>query len=177
VIRTIRFLGAAFGILIGLTLASLNGGLFADMQYGGAFLAAWVIAWIVIGFAVFPYLTIVPAGWLLRQVQQLSTAEFVTAGRRPPHRPPAWPPLGLPLSNIGGPSPVAALGVSLFLGLGMVGPAVAKQADLTIAAEAIVSGARRPMGTGRVSRRAARRGHERDHRRPDRRDRRVGIHL
>ena len=137
-IRTIRFLGAAFGVLIGLTLASLGGGLFAEMQYGGAFLAAWVIAWLVIGFAVFPYLTIVPAGWLLKQVQQLSTAEFVTAvvglligllmGLL----------LGLPLSNIGGPlGQWLPLGVSLFLGLGMVGLTVAKRADLTIAAEAI----------------------------------------
>ena len=137
-IRTIRFLGAAFGVLVGITLASLGGGLFTDMQYAGAFLAAWVIAWLVIGFAVFPYLTIVPAGWLLRQVQQLSTAEFVTAviglligllmGLL----------LGLPLSNIGGPlGQWLPLGVSLFLGLGMVGLTVAKRADLTAAAEAI----------------------------------------
>ena len=78
-IRSIRFLGAAFGALIGLTTATYGNGLFTGVQYYGAFLAAWVIAWIVIGFGIFPYLTSVPAGWLLRQVQMLSTAEFVTA--------------------------------------------------------------------------------------------------
>ena len=78
-IRSIRFLGAALGVLVGLTLASVEGGLFTGMQYSGAVLAAWTIAWLVAGFGVLPYLTIVPAGWVLRQVQQLSTAEFVTA--------------------------------------------------------------------------------------------------
>ena len=33
----------------------------------------------VVGFAILPYLTIVPARWLYSAVQQLSTAEFVTA--------------------------------------------------------------------------------------------------
>jgi uncharacterized protein YacL len=138
VIRSIRFLGAAFGVLIGLTLASFNGGLFTAVGFGGAFLAAWVIAWLAIGFSVLPYLTVVPAGWLLRQVQQLSTAEFVTAvgglligllmGLL----------LGLPLSSIGGPlGDWLPLGISLFLGLGMLGLTVAKRADLTAAAEAI----------------------------------------
>jgi uncharacterized protein YacL len=138
VIRSIRFLGASFGVLIGLTLASFNGGLFTAVEFGGAFLAAWVIAWLVIGFSVLPYLTVVPAGWLLRQVQQLSTAEFVTAvgglligllmGLL----------LGLPLSSIGGAlGDWLPLGVSLFLGLGMLGLTVAKRADLTAAAEAI----------------------------------------
>ena len=40
---------------------------------------AWIAAWIVVGFAILPYLTIVPARWLFRAVQELSTAEFVTA--------------------------------------------------------------------------------------------------
>jgi uncharacterized protein YacL len=138
VIRTIRFLGAALGVVVGLTLATVDGGLFKDMQYSGAVLAAWTIAWLVAGFGVLPYLTIVPAGWVLRQVQQLSTAEFVTAvlglligllmGLL----------LGLPLSNIGGPlGEWLPLGVSLFLGLGMVGLTVAKRADLMVAAETI----------------------------------------
>jgi uncharacterized protein YacL len=33
----------------------------------------------LVGFAVLPYLSVVPAGWLIRQVEALSTAEFVTA--------------------------------------------------------------------------------------------------
>jgi uncharacterized protein YacL len=138
VIRSIRFLGAALGALVGLTMATYGGGLFTGVQYAGAFLAAWVTAWLVIGFGIFPYLTSVPAGWLLRQVQLLSTAEFVTAvgglllgllmGLL----------LGLPLSNIQGPlGDWLPLGVSLFLGLGMLGFTVAKREDLTAAAEAM----------------------------------------
>ena len=42
-------------------------------------LAAWVVAWIVVGFAILPYLTVVPAIWIVRRVEELSTAEFVTA--------------------------------------------------------------------------------------------------
>ena len=139
VIRSIRFLGAALGTVIGLTLAfSVEGGMFAGQQFSGAFLAAWAIAWLVLGFGLLPYLTVVPAVWLIRQVQQLSTAEFVTAvvglligllmGLL----------LGLPLSNIEGPlGEFLPLGVSLFLGLGMVGLTVAKRTDLVAAAEAV----------------------------------------
>jgi uncharacterized protein YacL len=137
-IRTIRFMGAALGVLIGLSTATVGGGLFTGLQFSGAFLAAWVVAWLVIGFGVLPYLTVVPAGWLIREVQQLSTAEFVTAvgglligllmGLL----------LGLPLSNIPGAlGEWLPLGVSLFLGLGMVGLTVAKRADLVAAAEAV----------------------------------------
>jgi uncharacterized protein YacL len=137
-IRSIRLLGAALGVVVGLTLATYEGGLYTGMQYSGAVLAAWTIAWLVAGFGVLPYLTVVPAGWVLRQGQQLSTAEFVTAvlglligllmGLL----------LGLPLSNIGGPlGEWLPLGVSLFFGLGMVGLTVAKRADLMAAAETI----------------------------------------
>jgi uncharacterized protein YacL len=125
-------------VLIGLSTATVGGGLFTGLQFSGAFLAAWVVAWLVIGFGVLPYLTVVPAGWLIREVQQLSTAEFVTAvgglligllmGLL----------LGLPLSNIPGAlGEWLPLGVSLFLGLGMVGLTVAKRADLVAAAEAV----------------------------------------
>ncbi len=138
VIRIIRVLGAALGGLVGLTLASGNDGLFARTQNPGAYIAAWVVAWLVVGFAILPYLTVVPAGWLLRKVEELSTAEFVTAviglligllmGLL----------LGLPLSQF--PAPLGTwlpLGVSLFLGLGMLGLTVAKRSDLMLAAEAI----------------------------------------
>ena len=33
----------------------------------------------MVGFAILPYLTVVPATWLIRRVEALSTAEFVTA--------------------------------------------------------------------------------------------------
>ena len=140
-IRYIRVLGAALGGLVGLALATIEVDgrqLFTDVPNSGAFLAAWVVAWIVVGFAILPYLTVVPAIWIVRRVEDLSTAEFVAAvlglligllmGLL----------LGLPLSNF--PAPFGTwlpLGVSLLFGLGMLGLTVAKRADLLIAAEAI----------------------------------------
>jgi len=146
VIRTIRVLGAALGALVGLGIAAAGTGLFADVDYAGFILAAWTISWMVVGFAVLPYLTIVPAGWLVRRVQDLSTAEFVAAvlglfvglllGLL----------LSLPLAQIEGPLGTwLPLGISLFLGLGMMGLTVAKRFDLIAAAEA--SGLVRRPGT------------------------------
>ena len=143
--RNIRLFGIALGGLVGLALARPAGLLVVDpaggievTPSGGVFLVAWIAAWMVVGFAILPYLTIVPARWLYRAVQELSTAEFVTAvvglllgllmGLL----------LGLPLSQLEGPAGTwLPLGVSLFLGLGMVGLTVAKREDLLIAAEAI----------------------------------------
>ncbi|HEX8941242.1 MAG TPA: PIN domain-containing protein [Candidatus Limnocylindrales bacterium] len=137
-IRAIRILGAAIGVLVGLLLSTSDGGLFAGTGNPGIFLAVWVVAWLIVGFALLPYLTVVPAIWLVRQVQVLSTAEFVAAvvglllgllmGLL----------LGLPLSAL--PEPFGTwlpLGVSIFLGLGMVGLTVAKRHDLLAAAEAV----------------------------------------
>ncbi len=137
-IRYIRVLGALLGGSIGLVLATTGTGLFHDYDASGALVALWVVAWMVVGFGVLPYLTVVPATWLIRRVEALSTAEFVTAivglliglllGLL----------LGLPLSRL--PDPFGTwlpLGVSIFLGLGMLGLTVAKRQDLLIAAEAM----------------------------------------
>jgi uncharacterized protein YacL len=137
-IRYIRLLGAAIGGLVGLGIASVDDGLFVGTDYAGAFLAVWVVAWIVVGFGILPYLTVVPAMWLIKRVEELSTAEFVTAvvglllgllmGLL----------LGFPLSNFPEPwGQILPLAVSLSLGLGMVGLTVAKRKDLLIAAEAL----------------------------------------
>lgn len=136
-IRYIRVLGGALGGLIGVALAAQLYQSFERAPLAGALVAAWVIAWLVVGFGLLPCLTVIPAARLIRDVQELSTAEFVTAvgglilgllmGLL----------LGLPLSAI--PAPWGTwlpLGVSLFLGLGMVGLTVAKRADLLAAAEA-----------------------------------------
>ncbi len=136
--RNIRLLGAAIGGLVGTTLVIANQGTFEAAPGAAALIVAWVIAWPVLGFTLFPYLTVVPATRLIRSVQHLSTAEFVTAvvglllgllmGLL----------LGAPLSAF--PQPYGTwlpLGVSLFLGLGMVGLTVAKRQDLLVAAEAI----------------------------------------
>ena len=139
--RVVRILGALLGILIAFQVASAGGptgGLFAGLSYAGAMLAAWVIAWGVLGFLILPYLTIVPAGALVRGVQRISTGEFVTAiaglligwlmGLL----------LGLPLSSL--PAPYGEwmpLAVSAVLGLGMLGLTVVKRHDLLEATEAL----------------------------------------
>ena len=136
--RNIRLLGAALGGIVGLALASSLGAVFdRSGAYFGIYLAAWVAAWVMVGFAILPYLTIVPAEWLLRQTRDLSTAEFVTAvvglligllmGLL----------LGVPLAYV--PPPLGTwlpLATSVGLGLGMVGLTVAKRQDLVTAAEA-----------------------------------------
>ena len=67
-IRNIRLLGAALG---GLGRARPRRrpatACSTDASYAGFLLAAWVVAWLVVGFAILPYLTVVPAGWLIRQ--------------------------------------------------------------------------------------------------------------
>jgi uncharacterized protein YacL len=137
-IRYIRLLGGALGGAIGLVLGASGSGLFTGRDYGGALLAAWVVAWIVVGFAILPYLTVVPAQWLIRRVEELSTAEFVAAvlglligllmGLL----------LAIPLSGLSEPwATWLPLGVSILFGLGMLGLTVAKRKDLLIAAEAV----------------------------------------
>ena len=64
VIRTIRILGAALGAFIGLVTATVGPsgeGLFTGSPNQGALVAAWTVSWLVLGFAILPYLTIVPA--------------------------------------------------------------------------------------------------------------------
>jgi uncharacterized protein YacL len=137
-IRYIRVLGAALGGATGLAFAVSGHGLFTGTDYAGAFLAAWAIAWTVVGFAILPYLTVVPATWLVRRVEELSTAEFVAAvlglligllmGLL----------LGSPLSGLSQPwGTWLPLGVSILFGLGMLGLTVAKRKDLLLAAEAV----------------------------------------
>lgn len=134
--RTIRILGAAIGAFVGLGFAALGTGLFTGATYAGFLVAAWTIAWGVVGFAVLPYLTIVPASWVVRQVQDLSTAEFVAAVLGLLVGLMLGLLLGLPLANIEGPLGTwLPLGISLFMGLGMMGLTVAKRDDLIAAAE------------------------------------------
>jgi uncharacterized protein YacL len=137
-IRYIRLLGAALGGLIGLVLAGTGEGLFREASYAGFLLAAWVIAWVVVGFAILPYLTLVPATWLISRVEDLSTAEFVTAVIGLTLGLLMGLLLGVPLANLGPPwGDTLPLGVSLFLGLGMLGLTVAKRRDLLMAAQAV----------------------------------------
>ncbi len=135
-IRIIRLLGAALGAFIGL---GLGGGLFQETGTSyGLILAGWTVAWLIVGFAILPYLTIVPATWIVRSVQALSTAEFVTAVAGLLIGLLMGLLLGAPLSNF--PDPLGRwlpLATSVGFGLGMVGLTVAKRQDLILAAEAI----------------------------------------
>ena len=137
-IRSIRILGATLGGLIGIVVVMTRPDAFRDVPGAGAVIVAWLIAWTVLGFSLLPYLTVVPAARVLRGVQEMSTAEFVTAV------------IGLLLGLLMGlllGSPLSAfpgqlglwlpIGVSVFLGLGMVGLSVAKRHDLLLAADAI----------------------------------------
>jgi uncharacterized protein YacL len=136
--RTIHFLGASLGGLVGITSVIAQLAVFQPAPGSALLVVGWVVAWIVLGFTLLPYLTVIPAMAALRAVQQLSTAEFVTAiiglflglllGLL----------LGLPLSALPGPiGTVAPLGISIFLGLAMVGLTVAKRHDLITAAESL----------------------------------------
>jgi uncharacterized protein YacL len=138
VIRTIRFLGAALGGLIGIILVITQLAVFQPAPGSPLLVVGWVVAWIVLGFTLLPYLTVIPALAALRAVQELSTAEFVTAiiglflglllGLL----------VGLPAGNLPEPiGTVAPIGLSIFLGLGMVGLTVAKRHDLITAAEGL----------------------------------------
>jgi len=145
VTRVIRLLGAALGLLIGLSFVVGGSGIFGQGAYAGAVIALWLVAWLIVGFAVLPYLTIVPATWLVRSVQELSTAEFVAAVLGLVLGLVMGLLLGFPLSAFPPPFgtwlPVA---VSITLGLGMAGLTIAKRHDLIAAAEAI--GLFRPGG-------------------------------
>ena len=101
----------------------------------------------MVGFAIAPYLTLVPARWMLRAVTDMSTDEFVAAiagllvGLLMGFL------LGLPLTNL--PAPAGLLlpiGVSIVLALGMMGLTVAKRHDLRGALEpAVCAGTRPPL--------------------------------
>ncbi len=137
-IRIIRLLGAALGLLIGLSFVAGPTNLFSSSPVAGVEISAWLVAWFVVGFAILPYLTIVPAGRLVRGVQALSTAEFVTAVAGLLIGLLMGLLLGLPMASIGGPLGTwLPPGVSICLGLGMAGLTVAKRNDLVGAAEAI----------------------------------------
>lgn len=139
-IRFVRVLGAILGGLVALATASAGGagGPFSAVPDAGFVLVAWLVAWIAVGFLILPYLTIVPAGWLKRNVEALSTGEFVTAVGGAFIGLLLGLLLGLPLANFPDPfGKVLPIGVSAVLGLGMLGLTVAKRHDLLVAVEAL----------------------------------------
>jgi uncharacterized protein YacL len=137
VIRIIRFLGAAVGALVGLTFVLTEEQLFRQTASPILIVLIWVVAWVFTGYLLLPYLTVVPAGKLIRGVRAMSTAEFVTAVGGLILGLVIALLLGLPLQAL--PEPYGRylpLGVSIAFGLGMVGLTVAKREDLVAAAQA-----------------------------------------
>ena len=134
-VRIIRLLGAALGALVALGFVLAEESPFERAGAPMLVILIWVVAWVAVGFLLLPYLTVVPASRIVRGVQAMSTAEFVTAvigllvGLLMALL------LGLPLSAL--PEPFGTylpLGVSACFGLGMVGLTVAKRDDLIAAA-------------------------------------------
>jgi uncharacterized protein YacL len=133
-LKFIRLLGGALGVIIAIALVGLeiaSAALLESTLEGRLLLLAWIAAWGVVGFAISPYLTLVPARWMLRAVTDMSTDEFVAAiagllvGLLMGFL------LGLPLTSL--PAPAGLLlpiGVSIVLALGMMGLTVAKRHDL-----------------------------------------------
>lgn len=130
-LRFVRLLGGALGVILAITFAGLSETLSDPSTQGRLMLLAWVVAWAVVGFAIMPYITIAPARWLMRAVTDMSTDEFVAAvaglilglfmGFL----------LGLPLTSLPGPAGLLLpIGVSIVLALGMMGLTVAKRHDL-----------------------------------------------
>jgi uncharacterized protein YacL len=130
-LRFVRLLGGALGVILAITLAGLSETLTDPSAQGRLLLLAWVVAWAVVGFSIMPYITITPARWLMRAVTDMSTDEFVAAVLGLIMGLLMGFLLGLPLTTL--PSPFGILmpiGVSVVLALGMMGLTVAKRRDL-----------------------------------------------
>ena len=98
-------------------------------------LVAWIAAWFVIGFSILPYITVLPARWLIKRVGDLSTGEFVSAVGGLVVGLLIGLLLGLPMANL--PDPynwLAPITTVIATGLGMMGLTVAKRHDLAEAA-------------------------------------------
>ena len=78
-LRTVRLLGAALGLLTAVVLVVGQWATFDQTQIGAILSAGWLIAWTVLGYTMLPYLTVIPAMAALRAVQELSIAEFIAA--------------------------------------------------------------------------------------------------
>lgn len=129
--RFVRLTGGASGAIVAITLASGAPGFFDPSVAGRLLLAAWITAWTVIGYSIMPYITVQPAGRLVRNVMDLSTSEFVAAVGGLTLGLLMGVLLGVPLSHL--PDPygwMLPIGVSVVLGLGMMGSTVAKRVDL-----------------------------------------------
>ena len=104
VIRTIRVLGAALGAFIGLGIAATGTGLFTGSPTPGSSSPPGRSPGSVVGFALLPYLTVVPARWLVEQRPGPLDRRVRRGGPRPVRRPPAGPPARPPARADRGPA-------------------------------------------------------------------------
>ena len=135
--RFVRLLGGSLGLILAIALtASSAAGLPSTGPLAGyLLLICWLVAWFVAGYSVLPYITVEPAHRIIEEVSDLSAGEFVAAIIGLTIGLVLGLLLGLPLANF--PDPyglLLPLGVSVVLGLGMMGLTVAKRDDLLDAA-------------------------------------------
>jgi uncharacterized protein YacL len=130
-------LGAALGALIGLGFVLSQSDLFARSGAEAFLVLIWIGAWILVGYVLFPYLTVVPANKLIHAVREMSTADFLAIVSGLVVGLLIALLLGLPLSVL--PDPYGRylpIGISICFGFGMVGLTLAKREDLVAAARA-----------------------------------------
>jgi len=128
----VRLFGGALVAIIAITISSAAGVPNVESSpLGAVLLAGWIGAWFVIGFSILPYVTVIPARWLIRHVSDLSTGEFVSGVAGLIVGLVIGILLGVPLMNL--PDPyrwLVPLGVAFVTGFGMMGLTVAKRSDL-----------------------------------------------
>ncbi len=133
-LKFIRLLGGALGVILAIALTGFDGTsatLLEESTQGRLLLGAWIAAWGMVGFAIAPYITMAPARWLMRAVTDMSTDEFVAAVTGLILGLLMGFLLGLPLTSLPGPAGLLLpIGVSVVLALGMMGLTVAKRHDL-----------------------------------------------
>jgi uncharacterized protein YacL len=131
----VRLLGGALGTVVALATVGITGPVFnVETPVGVVLLAVWMVAWFTIGASIMPYITVQPAGWLLRSVLDLSTGEFISAVAGLIVGLFMGALLGLPLSQLPAPyGTVFPFGMSIVFGLGMMGLMAAKRHDIAAA--------------------------------------------
>ncbi len=133
--RFIRSIGAALGAIVAISLAAASSDFFDPSASGRVMLIGWIAAWAVLGYSILPHITVEPAGRILHAATRLSAGEFVAAVAGLIVGLLMGVLISLPLANL--PDPyrwLLPIGVSIFLGLGMMGLTVAKRMDLLEAA-------------------------------------------
>jgi uncharacterized protein YacL len=129
----VRLFGGALGAAIAVTLA--GGAHIPPLDMSGigsaVLLLAWIAAWVVIGYSILPYVTVMPARWLIGRVLTLTAGEFVSAAAGLIVGLLIGALIGLPMANL--PEPyrwLLPIGTVVVTGLGMMGLTVAKRHDL-----------------------------------------------